>query len=230
MSREAFQKLREIDSLMKMKNKELSLVKDQDDRLSRLEQQKTARLEQKDQDKKLYIQTQQNLLEMEAKLKTASQQKERLSQYSPDDPKLLELAKTIEDQELLGFELISKIEELELLMKDSDSFLKGIEKTITEISAESLEICTAHLNEVKNLDLRISLLEIELPENFQSVFKRLLTKNFMHGPFTAIVNNQCMFCHSSVSKVEESEIDTKFMITHCKQCGRLFLPYNSIHA
>jgi predicted nucleic acid-binding Zn-ribbon protein len=230
MSREAFQKLREIDSLLKMKNKELALVKEQDDRLSRLESQKSERTDQKDQDKKLYTQTQQNLLEMEAKLKTASQQKERLSQYSPDDPKLAELSETIEKLEMDGLEMISQIDQIEQALKDHDTFLQGITKTISEISIESLETKNTHLKEISHLEMRLDLLVQELPDNFKMTYQRLMTKNFPLGPFTAVANQSCLFCRSSVSKVEESEIDTKFAIIHCKQCGRLFLPYTAVHA
>lgn len=230
MSREAFQKLREIDSLLKMKNKELALVREQDDRLSRLESQKNERLEQKDQDKKLYTQTQQNLLEMEAKLKTASQQKERLSQYSPDDPKLAELAETIEKLEMDGLEMISQIDQIEHTLKDHETFLQGITKTITEISHEANEAKSKHLQEISNLDMRLNLLTDELPDNFKTAYQRLMTKNLPHGPFTTVANQSCLFCRSSVSKLEESEIDTKFAIIHCKQCGRLFLPYTAVHA
>ena len=230
MSREAFQKLREIDSLMKMKNKELGLVKDQDDRLSSLENKKLARQEQKDQDKKAYTSTQQELFEMEKKLKTASQQKERLSEYSPDDQKIKELSNHIEEYELKGFELIEKIEMIERDLKDHDTFLHGLENTMKEISLESLDEKNLHVKEAQNLEERIKRLHEELPDNFKGVYTRLMSKNFIHGPFTTIQNNACMFCRSSVSKVEESDIDTKFAITHCRQCGRLFLPYNAIHA
>ena len=230
MSREAFQKLREIDSLLKMKNKELALVKEQDDRLSRLESQKNDRLDQKDQDKKLYTQTQQNLLEMEAKLKTASQQKERLSQYSPDDPKLTELSATIETLEIQGLELLSSLDEIEQRLKEHDIFLQGMNRTIDEISSEVNEDRSKHQKEIQNLDLRIDLIMGELPENFKLTYQRLMTKNFPHGPFTTVTGQSCYFCRSSVSKVEESEIDTKFAIIHCKQCGRLFLPYTAVHA
>lgn len=230
MSREAFQRLREIDSLLKMKIKELALVREQDDRLSRLESQKNERLEQKDQDKKLYTQTQQSLFEMEAKLKTASQQKERLSQYSPDDPKLIELAQTIEELEMMGLDLISKIDEVENNLKDHDVFIQGITKTIQEISKEALEQKNQHQKEAENLELRIKLLTDELPDQFQSTLTRLLAKNLPQGPFTTVHNQSCFFCRSSVSKVEESEVDTKFAIIHCRQCGRLFLPYTAVHS
>ncbi len=230
MSREAFQKLREIDSLLKMKNKELAQVKEQEDRLSRLESQKKERLDQKDQDKKLYTQTQQNLLEMEAKLKTASEQKERLSQYTPDDPKITVLANTIEELELQGLDLISKIDEIEVQLKEHDTFLNGFNKTIQEITIESNEQTAKHQTEIKNLELRLGLLEGELPDNFKSALNRLMTKNFPNGPFTTVTNLSCFFCRASVSKIEESEIDTKFAIIHCKQCGRLFLPYTAVHA
>ncbi len=230
MSREAFQKLREIDSLLKMKIKALALVSEQDDRLSRLQSQKTDRLEQKDQDKKLYTQTQQNLFEMEKKLKTASQQKERLEQYSPDDPKLKELAQTIEELEMQGLDFITAIDEIELRLKDHDTFLTGVTKTIEEITGEAILIKQKHQQEADNLTLRINLCTEELPSQFQQTLTRLISKNLPQAPFTTIHNQACYFCRSSVSKIEESEIDTKFAIIHCKQCGRLFLPYTAVHA
>lgn len=226
MSAESFFKLKELDSLNKMK---LSLLKskcEQEDRVSKLLERQNEALLQTTKLKQELISTTNELADVEKMLKNASEQKQRLIDIGGDDKKILNFSADIEKFEEKGLEFLSRLEEIENEIADQKQFQLGLQKTITEIQSEikpEVEKCD---QEIKNISLRVELLTEELPADFKNLYEKVSAKKLAHGPFTRTDQGSCYFCRFKISKVDESEIDAQRSLKTCPQCGRIFLPYD----
>ncbi len=227
MSVEWFFKLKEIDSLSKMRISHLSALSEQEDRLSKLFERRQERLLQTTMLKQAHSSLQQNLFDLEQKLKTASEQKQHLLDRGGDENKIKAYAHDIEKLEEDGFVLFESIENNSTELKDTKTFLEGLEKTILEIQSEVDADILEKKHEIQNLELRLKLLEEELPSQFQQTLKRAQSKKLAHGPFTRVDSGSCYFCRHKLSKNDEIEIDLQQQLKICVQCDRIFLPYGS---
>lgn len=226
MSAESFFKLKELDSLNKMKLSLLKSKSEQEDRVSKLLERQNEALLQTTKLKQELISTTNELADVEKMLKNASEQKQRLIDIGGDDKKILNFSLDIEKFEEKGLEFLSRLEEIENEIADQKQFQIGLEKTINEIQSEvkpEVEKCD---QEIKNIDLRVELLTAELPADFKNLYDRVLAKKLAHGPFTRTDQGSCYFCKFKISKVDESEIDAQRSLKTCPQCGRIFLPYD----
>jgi predicted nucleic acid-binding Zn-ribbon protein len=226
VSAESFFKLKEIDSLNKMR---LTLIKnksDQEDRVSKLNERQNESLLQTAKLKQELISITNDLADVEKLLKNASEQKQRVIDVGGDEKKINNFSQDIANYEEKGLEYLSRLEEIESEMADQKSFQSGLAKTIQEIELETkpeLEKCD---QEIKNIDLRVELLSEELPADFKSLYLRVVAKKLALGPFTRTDQGSCYFCRYKISKVDESEIDSQKSLKTCPQCGRIFLPYD----
>lgn len=227
MSVEWFTKLKEIDSLNKSRLTHLNAKKEQEDRISKLLEKKNQALHELDEFKQEHLSLQQALFETEKKLKTAEEQKQRLIDLGGDDLKIKNFQAEATRLEEEGLDLLEKSELNSEEMKSKKQFLEGIEKTINEIELEAKEEINKLQGEIDNINLRLSLLQKELPEDFNQLLTRVQNKNLAHGPFTRIEAGSCYFCRYKISRVEESEIDMQKSLKTCPQCERIFLPYGS---
>lgn len=226
MSAESFFKLKELDSLNKMKLSLLKSKSEQEDRVSKLLERQNEALLQTTKLKQELISTTNELADVEKMLKNASEQKQRLIDIGGDDKKILNFSLDIEKFEEKGLEFLSRLEEIENEIADQKQFQSGLEKTINEIQSEvkpEVEKCD---QEIKNINLRVELLTAELPADFKNLYDRVLAKKLAHGPFTRTDQGSCYFCKFKISKVDESEIDAQRSLKTCPQCGRIFLPYD----
>ena len=227
MSVEWFLKLKEIDSLGKMRINHLRAFDEQQERLNKLLERKEVSLLQTNALNLEYRSLQQNLHELEKKLRLFSVQRENLISLGGDDDKIANFTREIATLENDGFELMENQDAIQAELADLKTFLHGLEKTITEIEIEANEEKKLQQVEIKRIELRLNMLEEELPQNFQQVFRRTLAKKLNHGPFTRIDNNSCFFCRHKIPRQEEIEIDMQQNLKTCNQCGRIFLPYGS---
>lgn len=227
MSVELFLKLKEIDSLTKMRNNHLRAKKEQEDRLSNLDQKRQERLLQTAKLKQDLVTASNQMIEIEAKIKSHSEQKQRLMDMGGDDKKIAQYAHEIAELETKGFDLLSQMEELEQGIAEDKTFLTGLEKTLSEIGTEVSGEVEKINSELINIDLRVNLLMDELPSDFKNILVKVTAKNLAHGPFTRIENGSCYFCRFKISRIDESEIDMQKGLKTCPQCGRIFLPYGS---
>lgn len=227
MSVEQFFKLKEIDSLTKMKTSFLARMKEQDDRVSALNDRRQEKVLQTAKLRQNLISTTNELAEVEAKIKSHSEQKQRIFDVGGDEKKIAQFASEIEQLESRSLELLKEMEQTENDISDAKTFLTGIEKTISEIEAEvSVEIQNIQ-NELSNIEMRINFLMEELPSDFKSLLLKITAKNLAHGPFTRIENGSCYFCRFKISRIDESEIDMQKNLKTCPQCSRIFLPYGA---
>jgi predicted nucleic acid-binding Zn-ribbon protein len=225
VSVEWFSKLKEYDSLSRMRINHLKLKQEQEDRVSKIQQRQEQAHLQSVKLNHLHHEYQQKLFELEKQIKTAAEQKQRLIDFGSDASKIKDMDSQLSMLEDQGLTLLEHIETQQQESDENRVFLHGLEKTLQEIRTEVATEVAQHEQEIKSLDLRLSLLMEALPENFQQLLKIVLSKNLAHGPFTKNESGSCYFCRYKISKIDESEIDVQFKLKTCSQCGRIFLPY-----
>lgn len=227
MSVELFFKLKEIDSLTKMRNKHLNAKSEQEDRVLRLNNKRQDALLQTAKLRQSIVSLNNEMGELEAKIKLASEQKQRLFDRGGDEKKIAAYSEEISSLEEKGLGILSSLEDLEQELEENKTFLNGIEKTIQEIGHEVQEDISRISTEISNIDLRVNLLMDELPPEFRTTLQKITAKNLAHGPFTRIEQGSCYFCRYKISRIDESEIDMQKNLKTCPQCSRIFLPYGA---
>lgn len=227
MNVEWFAKLREIDSLSKMRINHLKAKKDQEDRVSKLNDRRHDTLTLISNLQKEIMSINHELAATEVKLKTASEQKQRLIDIGGDEKKIQSFAEEINNSEDKAFELLASIEAKETEISDSKTFVQGLDKTIKEIYAEANIDIDQVNKEIENIDLRLTMLKDELPSDFKQLLEKTTAKNLQLGPFTRIDQGSCFICRYKISRMDESEIDMQKGIKTCPQCSRIFIPYGT---
>lgn len=227
MSVEWFLKLKEIDSLTRMKQTLLKNKSEQEDRVSKLRERRESSLTQITSLQQEIFSTNHKLSEAENRLKTASEQKQRLMDIGGDENKISHFQKEIEQAEEQGLEFLTLLDSLETQISETKTFLGGLEKSLQEIESEVRPEIAKINSELINTDLRIKLLVEELPESFRNTYLKTSAKNLAHGPFTRVDQGNCYFCRFKLSRIEESEIDMQKNLKSCPQCSRIFLPYGA---
>lgn len=222
-----FAKLREFDSLSKSKQKHQSIIQSQNERLTLLNKKREDNHLRINQLKKEMTVNQSLLAELEAQIKSYSEQRQRIIDYGGDEKKAAEFAEKLEAIEERGLDILSLIESLENELEDARTFDQGIGKTIEEIGAEVSETVSKEQKEITAIEMRLNSLQDELPPEFKDRLKRVLDKKLAHGPFTRIENGACYMCRFKISRVEESEIDMQKQLKNCPQCTRIFIPYGT---
>jgi predicted nucleic acid-binding Zn-ribbon protein len=222
-----FLKLKEFDSLEKMRISHLKAIKGQEDRLQllnvkRQEQQKTLEILKNE-----LHSLQQAYFETEKKLKICEEQASRLKDLGGDSDKIDRYQKDAGVLEDDLFAILEKIESQQVSMQENKTFLSGIENTIQEIKSEVEAEIKEHSKQIEQLELRLKLLKEDLPPDFKDALERTLKKNLALGPFTRVDQGSCYFCRYKISRIDESEIDMQRALKFCPQCSRLFLPYGS---
>ncbi len=227
MSVDWFFKLKEIDSLTKMKSAFLKNKSEQEDRVSKLRERRESSLMQITSLQQEVFSTNHKLSEAEKKLKTASEQKQRLMDIGGDENKISLFQTEIDHAEEQGLELLTLLDSLETQMTEIKTFLSGLEKSLQEIESEVQPEVAKINSELINIDLRLKLLIEELPDSFRTTYLKTAARNLAHGPFTRVDQGNCFFCRYKISRIEESEIDMQRNLKSCPQCYRIFLPYGA---
>lgn len=227
MSVEWFFKLKEIDSLSKMRINYLRTRNEQNERISKLQERRDAALLQTAKLKQETISLHLDLAEIEKKLKVATEQKQRILDIGGDNNKVQSYLLDVAHLEEQGMEILLRLDEIENELKDNKTFLNGLEKTILEIQEEFKPELEKIEQELINIDLRSNLLLEELPSDYKTLLQKITSKNLALGPFTRIDQGSCYFCRFKISRLEESEIDMQKNLKTCPQCTRIFLPYGA---
>jgi predicted nucleic acid-binding Zn-ribbon protein len=224
---DSFSKLKEFDSLTRARNKHLAAIKEQEDRLLKLHKQKSEKIMQTEKLKQEMHSLQQLYFDTENKMKQNESQAARLTDIGGDEQKIIIFKQEAAQLEDVLLEQLEKLESIQQELKENGEFLKGLEKTLVEISQEAEEEIKLEQTSIDQLELRIHLIEEELPTECRSLLQRTLNKKLALGPFTRIENGSCFFCRYKISRIEESEIDMQKQLKTCPQCSRIFLPYGS---
>ncbi len=227
VSLEAFSRLKEYDSLSRERNRLLIATKDQENRMTSLKAREADSLSQLSNLKDQHVQLQQELQDLEDRMKLLNQQRDRWIDQGGDEGKRKVMEIEIVTLEEKGFSLLETLEQNENDRKDARTFLDGLAKTMDEIQSEVEVENAKHREAIANIDMRLAgLLDMLTPE-FKNALERTLKKNPAHGPFTRIESGSCFFCRYKISRIDESEIDMQKKLKHCPQCGRIFIPYGT---
>lgn len=227
MSADWFVRLKEYDSLTKMRLSHLKAIEEQETRLKNLNVKRQEHLLQTETAQRKLRELQQLYFETEKKMKTSEEQAQRLRDIGGDEAKIKAFVVEAAQLEDKLFVIMDEQEQLQSELEEVKTFLSGLEKTIAEIQTEvDLEVKDLR-HKVGQAEMRIKLIEEELPPDFKSVLDRTLKKNLALGPFTRNENGSCFFCRYKISKLDESEIDMQKLLKTCPQCSRIFLPYGS---
>ncbi len=227
MSDDWFSRLKEYDSLSKARERLISSGKEQEGRLQTLRKRQDDTLAQLAELKSVYIAHQQSLFEIEQKVKVQTEQRGHWMDRGGSDEKLAAYNQEISSLEDKGFALLEDLDRNESERADLQTFLSGLEKTMSEISDEVKEEMARFQHEIGQLDLRLSSLTDALPSEYRDLLMKTLKKNLAHGPFTRIDSGSCFFCRYKISRTDESEIDMQKKLKTCSQCSRIFIPYGT---
>ncbi len=225
MSAEWFFKLKEFDSLGKMKNGHLKSIQDEQNRLSSLNVKRQEALDEVSTLKNEHLKLQQEYFEAEKKMNSHEEQASRLQDIGGDETKISQFKKEASEIENRLFELLERTESIQTELEEKKTFLSGLDKTFQEIESEVLSEIKTHQAGIDQVMMRMKLIEEELPTDFRSLLERTLKKNLAVGSFTRTDNGSCFFCRAKISRTEESEIDMQKLLKTCPQCSRIFLPY-----
>ena len=227
MSAEWFFKLKEFDSLGKMKNTHLKAIKEQTERLEKLNIKRQDHLAEVSELKTELLSVQQSYFETEKKMNTAEEQATRLKDVGGDEAKIAKFKVDAEACENALFEMLERTEAIQVSIDEKKTFLSGLEKTFAEIAAEVKTEIAQEQTAIEQASMRMKLIEEELPAEFRSTLERTLKKNLAVGSFTRIDQGSCFFCRYKISRTEESEIDMQKNLKTCPQCSRIFLPFGT---
>ena len=227
MSAEWFFKLKEFDSLGKMKNTHLKAINEQTERLDKLNIKRQDQLTEVSELKAELLTMQQAYFETEKKMNTAEEQASRLKDIGADQDKIAKFKSEAEAHENALFEMLERTEAIQGELEDKKMFLSGLEKTYLEIEVEVKAEISEQQKGIEQSQMRMKLIEEELPVDFRETLERTLKKNLAVGSFTRIDQGSCFFCRYKISRTEESEIDMQKNLKVCPQCTRIFLPYGT---
>lgn len=227
MSAEWFFKLKEFDSIGKMRINHLKVIQEQEQRLTKLNIRRQEQLDEANGLRSELLSVQQNYFEAEKKMNTCEEQASRLKAVGGDEAKIVNFQKEATALEDSLFAFLERTEAIQQELEDKKTFLAGLEKTYQEIETEVKVEIQDNQKGVSQADLRMKLILEELPSGFRETLERTLKKNLAVGSFTRIDNGSCFFCRYKISRTDESEIDMQQLLKVCPQCSRIFLPYGS---
>lgn len=227
MSVDWFLKLKEIDSLAKMRINYLRTKSEQNERISKLIDRRQEAIMQTVKLRQETISINSEMADIDKKLLNSSEQKQRIIDIGGEDRKIQAFISEIALLEKRGMEFLFRQDEIENESEEAKTFVLGIEKTINEIQAEAKPELDKLEQELSNVELRQNLLMEELPQDYKSLLLKITAKNLAYGPFTRIEQGSCYFCRYKISRLEESEIDTQKNLKTCPLCTRIFLPYGA---
>jgi predicted nucleic acid-binding Zn-ribbon protein len=222
-----FFKLKEFDSLSKMRINHLKAMKEQENRLSTLNDKRQTNVLQTEKLQHDAHALQHELFEIDKKMAESETQKKRIIDSGGSADEIATYESKIQELESLYFEKLSNQEQFDQEKADLKQFLTGLDKTISEIKLEVDEEILKEQKQVEQCDLRIKLLLEELPADYKNILEKTMARKLAVGNFTRVDKATCYFCKSNLSKMEESEIDLQHLLKTCKMCHRIFLPFGS---
>lgn len=202
--------LREMSALHARSSVELQSMENELTRLKSRELQKEARVKE-------LAETMAQCHLTEDRLTTID--RELTQHLSPERQSLLEEE---------GFKLLSILDELREKIQDDRQFLQGFEKTLAEIRAEVETQANFHRRESEMALAHAQEIAHKLPSGWPEAYERIAKRQPPHGPFSRIQGFKCAFCHYTVSRPLESEVESQLLLRACPSCGRLFLPHKAV--
>ena len=157
MSVDWFLKLKEIDSLAKMRINYLRTKSEQNERISKLIDRREEAIMQTVKLRQETISINSEMADIDKKLLNSSEQKQRIIDIGGEDRKIQAFISEIALLEKRGMEFLFRQDEIENESEEAKTFVLGIEKTINEIQAEAKPELDKLEQELSNVELRQNL-------------------------------------------------------------------------
>lgn len=234
MNRESFLKLSMIHKLEIEIGDHFSRIKSQKDRIKSIENKKSeAELTISESEKRLLTiratlaKNEKSLFETDnAILKT----KEHLTHVTTSTqesaitrelanliPKKAELEETV-------FKELEEVDSLETIIKDANSFLKGLAESRLEIEAEVLSIATAEEIHIARLQKNVEEEWKALPASLKNSYTQIKKRHPL-SEITYITGGNCHICRIKIGREIETQVERSLALEFCGGCGRILSPH-----
>jgi predicted nucleic acid-binding Zn-ribbon protein len=234
MSRESFENLREVQSLLREEKELLDKISAEKKRMTQLELQKTNREKKVKDEQEQLIEIKKSALSIDKELSLKQDQLTRAksaldlatseAQASAGEKQKLSFEQSIDQLQNEAYELLEKEDLLQESIKEDSHFLLGIAQTIIDLAIEvDKEVANLTAQLEVNKQRRENLLSItEKPLVF--AFEEACKKHRHHSPLTTINNRCCRLCNYMPEGILLSAIERGDEAHHCDGCQRLFSP------
>ncbi|OFZ46017.1 MAG: hypothetical protein A2381_00465 [Bdellovibrionales bacterium RIFOXYB1_FULL_37_110] len=135
-----------------------------------------------------------------------------------------------EQKEKLETEILNQMEELSSLQESQETvggFSQGIDKSISIVSAEAMEIIKTQRDKINDYQTRIASLETDIPKEAREIFSNANKKHLYNFPITLIQNNACSKCNYPIDRNMSSLIEKGTILELCPGCERLIAPHSA---
>lgn len=234
MSKESFQNLKEVQSLLKSEKELLDKIESERKRMTHLEDQKNLRQKKLEEDREAlnFLKKEAIAIENElaAKQDQLNQAKKALDGASSEHQvnaaqrqkdTLEDVINSLQDK---GFSLLEQEEILETSISECLMFLEGVESTIREFSLEVEKETSLLLEKLKINQSRIDNLLSITEKNIVFLFQEACKKHKYHSPLTTIDQRSCRICKYMPEGVLLTAIERGEEAFLCDGCQRLFSP------
>lgn len=237
MNKETFNILREIESLTHKKIAANKLISNELARIDKIKKARTLRTSEMEQDQESLKILRSDLTSIENEIskhdKEINNLKANLNRIVSNDEltqfnKQIEYhSEQLEQKELIGLELLEKIEVLDEKIKTSKTYLKGSLESIDEIWEDIKTNNAQTYKELESTQERLDFLYPNISEKLSLHIQELLQKYPNNSPLTQLSGGCCLICRYTVPKVFQDEVEVKMKIKSCPSCRRIFIPINS---
>lgn len=234
MNKENFKIIKEINSLEEKLLNFDRLKSEDKKRIQRLFDQKSYRKEdlneatlKKDALQKELFSIDRRTMEIE---KTLNENKNKLNSiFDEEIIQKLESHNSQLNEELCniqarGLEILEVIESLDGEIIDAQSFLKGIDETINEITEEILAHQKVEDISENSVHQRINEISNELTSDFKATYMKLKDNAPSHHSISLLKDKKCQFCHFELTAKKIEEIEIKLQPRACDMCKRILIP------
>lgn len=235
MNKEDYRILKELNSLDQNKKKISKLLAKELERIDRVHQMRSKRAEElrQKQDelteiRKKIVNQENELNELDQKLEQSLSQENQIKTITEEKALKIQILDFTQRKELLEDQLFSNLENsenIELQIKQAQSFLNGSLETISELEQDIAEDNQESYQELRNIEVRIPQLREELHPKVVEKLLRLQTKGPNFVPLSQLTErNTCELCGYLIPRALVDAIETKMRFSGCPGCDRIIIP------
>lgn len=234
MSKESFQNLKEVQSLLKSEKELFDKIEAERKRMTQLESQRNQQQKKLDENLEALSHLKKEAVALEnelaAKQDQLNQAKKALDgsnseqQVNAAQKQKETLEEVINSLQEKGFSFLEQEEVLDASISECHTFLEGVKSTIVEVSQEVENEISLLQEKLKINQTRIdNLLEIS-EKNIVFMFQEACKKHKYHSPLTTIDQRSCRICKYMPEGILLTTIERGEEAFLCDGCQRLFSP------
>ena len=232
MFKDSFKHLIEIEALKKENLLNLSRIVSENKRIYDIEERRKKILIENEnmtlEEKSLKLTESQNKIEdlqlrlskLTAQLALCVTEKEQIA--FENQIKLIK--EEIEKSEMHYFESLEKSEELILIIKENNEFMKGSLTTLEDIKIEVLKNIQIENDFITNRNKRIQSLMDQCHPSLTSLYLDLEKRLAPKSAVSFLIAKKCTACHMQVDAVLSQHLDEGRTLETCPSCSRLLIP------